>query len=280
MNRFTAPLFASLLCVSLLFFGLIAPPAQAAEQMAVIPLQHAPSENILPIVQQMVGADGTATAYGNQLIVRASPAKISEVKLLLEELDVPLRNLLISVRTSSDSSSTRSGAGVSGSIGNDNVRLSTDGRYRDRDGATVTVTRRSTAELGGGTQQIRAIEGEPALIANSQDVPRTTQYVDPWGRVVTQTQNESVTTAGLWVTARLQGNQVLLQISHQRGNVSNPNEVKRAGIDTQLRAPLGEWVPLGGVDSNSARTSQSSGYWQTSGKESAQTYIKVDVVGE
>ncbi len=270
-------LFGSMLLMATL---LITSPARAAEQMTVIQLQHAPAENVLPIIQQVVGSEGTATAYGNQLILRASPAKISEVRLLLEELDAPLRNLLISVRTTSDTSSMRSGVGVSGSVGNDNVRVSTDDRYRDRDGATVTVTRRSTSDLSGGTQQIRALEGEPAQIATAQDVPRTTQYVDAWGRVVTQTTQESVTTAGLWVTARLQGDQVLLQLSSQRGDVRDPNQVKRGGLNTQLRARLGEWVPVGGVDSSTARQSSSSGYWQTSGKESAQTYIKVEVMGD
>lgn len=272
LNR-SVPLYAALM---VLLLGAL-PPARAEGQMEVIPLQHASAEQLLPTVRALLGPDDSASAYNNQLILRASPAKLAEIRLLLQELDVPLRNLMISVRTASEASGSRSGAGISGSVGNEHVRIGTDDGMR-RDGARVTVTRRSTQERGDGSQQVRALEGEPAFIATRQDVPQTTQYVDAWGRVQTAVQRQSITTAGIWVTARLQGDQVLLQIRQERGDARDAERVKRAAIGTQLRAGLGEWVPIGGSGATGSSARSGAGHWQTGDAESAQTYIRVDLL--
>ena len=75
----------------------IALPLQAATE--VLPLNYRSADELLPIVRATLGADGKVSAYGNQLIINASPDKIGEVRDLLAQLDTAPRRLLISVDT-------------------------------------------------------------------------------------------------------------------------------------------------------------------------------------
>lgn len=260
----------------LLLLACLAAPARADQPLTLIPLQHMPAEELLPTLRQVLGEDGSVTAYNNQLILRASPGKVAEIQQLLKQLDVPLRTLLISVRTDSDMGSEQRGASVHGTIGSGRVQISNDGDPRT--GVRANVIQRSTTALGQGGQQVRAIEGQPALVGTQQNVPRRQQYVDAWGRVVTTVEQEPVNN-GFWVTARVQGNQALIEVRQQRGDIRSREDVRHAAIDTRLQAPLGEWVPLGGT-SDARQTSQSgSGRVYTSRQEAANTWIRVDVVG-
>ena len=70
-------------------------PLQAATE--VIPLNYRTADDVLGVVQSMLGSEGKVSAYGNQLIVNASPTKIGEVRVLLQQLDTRPRRLLITV---------------------------------------------------------------------------------------------------------------------------------------------------------------------------------------
>ena len=51
---------------------------QAASE--VIELNYRMAQDVLPVVQSVLGDSGRATAYGNQLIINASHDKIAEVR--------------------------------------------------------------------------------------------------------------------------------------------------------------------------------------------------------
>ena len=69
--------------------------AQAASE--VIQLNFRMAQDILPVAQSVLGSDGRASAYGNQLIVNASQDKIAELRSVLERIDIQPRRLLITV---------------------------------------------------------------------------------------------------------------------------------------------------------------------------------------
>ena len=74
------PLLASLL----LSFSL---SALAATE--VLPLNHRTSAELLPTAQAFIGKDGSVSTFENKLIVNAEPAKIDELRTLLQQLDTP-----------------------------------------------------------------------------------------------------------------------------------------------------------------------------------------------
>ena len=65
----------------------------------VVNLNNRTSADLLPVAQNFIGKDGTVSAYGNQHIVNAEPARIEGLRALLGQVDTPAKRLLITVDT-------------------------------------------------------------------------------------------------------------------------------------------------------------------------------------
>lgn len=231
-------------CLLALTLGLSL-PLQAATEL--IQLNYRTAEDVLPVVQAALDGQGKASPYGNQLVINAAPEKIQEVRDLLQQLDTAPRRLLISVDTSEASFQDRDGYRVDGSASaGDAEVIAGRGEVQGRD--QVRIIRRSTSSNSGGTQQVQATEGYPALIQVGQSVPLTTTSVGPYGQVYQNTQYRNVN-QGFYVTANITGDRVHVSISsnNDRVNQYQPGVIDTQSTDTRVSGRLGEWIPLGGV---------------------------------
>ncbi|WVM93110.1 secretin N-terminal domain-containing protein [Halopseudomonas pachastrellae] len=70
----------------------------------VVPLGYNMAENIIPAIQPMLQSNRRVSAYGNQLLIRAEPQRIDEIKALVAQLDTQPSRLMISVANSGSSS--------------------------------------------------------------------------------------------------------------------------------------------------------------------------------
>lgn len=252
-------------------------PLSAATE--VIPLNYRTAEDVLPIVQSTLGHEGRANAYGNQLIINADPAKISEIRDLLNQLDTQPKRLLITVDSSESGYGTDRGIRADGSIsaGNGQIQIG-QGEIHGRD--QVRIINRSTSSRSGGTQQIQATEGYPALIQVGQSVPLTTYGHDGYGQTYRNTQYRDVT-RGMYVTASVSGEMVHLNIStnNDRMSQSQPGVVTIQGTDTRVSGRLGEWISLGGVNEQSSGNQSDFGrYSTTQGRDDMSLRVKVDLL--
>ncbi|KPW23500.1 secretin N-terminal domain-containing protein [Pseudomonas cannabina] len=197
---------------------LIAFSASALAATEVVPLNYRTSADLLPVAKSFIGADGTVSAYGNQLIINAESRKIEELRALIAQLDTAPKRLLISVDTSD--TATRSSNGSQ-------------------------VIEYGTASRGGGVQQIQASEGTPALIQVGQSVPLTSSSTDSYGYSQNNTEYRNVT-QGFYVTASVTGDTVHLSIStnHDRMSQERPDAIKVQSTDSQVSGRLGEWITL------------------------------------
>jgi hypothetical protein len=235
-------------CLLALSLGLSL-PLQAATEL--IQLNYRTAEDVLPVVQAALDGQGKVSTYGNQLVINASAEKIQEVRDLLQQLDTAPRRLLISVDTNESSFQDRDGYRVDGSVSaGDAEVIAGRGEVHGRD--QVRVIRRSTDSRSGGTQQVQATEGYPALIQVGQSVPLTNTSVGPYGQVYQNTQYRNVT-QGFYVTASLTGDVVHVSISsnNDRVNRHQPGVIDVQSTDTRVSGRLGEWIPLGGVSQSS-----------------------------
>ncbi|MCD5995550.1 secretin [Pseudomonas sp. CDFA 602] len=203
---------------SLLASLLIAFSAHALAATEIVPLNYRTSAELLPVAKSFLGADGSVSAYGNQLVVNAESRKIEELRALLTQLDVAPKRLLISVDTSDSSAESSTGSRV------------------------ITY---GTASREGGVQQIQTSEGTPALIQIGQSVPLTTSSTDAYGYSQSNTEYRNVT-QGFYVTASVTGDNVHLTISTNRDRMSQerPDTVKVQSTDSQVSGRLGEWITL------------------------------------
>ncbi len=259
-----------------LLFSVSLPLLAATE---VIPLNYRTAEDMLSVVQSVLGDEGRVSPYGNQLVVNAPAAKIQEVRDLLKQLDTQPRRLLISVDTSDSNYQDDRGYSVNGTASASGVDIQAgQGEIRGRD--QVRIIRRSTASRGGGTQQVQATEGYPALIQVGQSVPLTTTSTDPYGRVYSDTQYRDVT-RGFYVTASLTGDLVHVSISNNNDRLSQtqPGAINVQSTDTRVTGHLGEWITIGGVNEDSQ--ADRSGFLQhrsTRGREDMTLRLKVEAL--
>ena len=226
--------------------------ASAIAETQVITLQNRTSASLLPIARDYIGITGKVSAYGNQLIVDAPAARIQSLQELLAKLDKPARRLLISVDTS-DNSPPDSNARV----------------Y-------------STASREGGTQQIQATEGVPALIQTGSTVPLTSIQTDAYGRMLSQTDYRDVT-HGFYVTANVTGNTVHLAIRTNRDRMSQERSdvVETQSTDTEVSGPLGQWITLAGISGrNISRQPPTTRTYSTQSRDDMTVRVKVDALDQ
>ncbi|MCW5625220.1 MAG: hypothetical protein KIT73_10945 [Burkholderiales bacterium] len=260
--------------------------------LEVIDLRYRNAQEILPVLQPFVGSEGSISALGNQLVVRATPQNLAELRKVLDRIDRQPRRLMITVARDVDLDRQRSGAEVRGSIGGPEASVTLPGKSGDsppgavvgngRAEARVYSSRSAGAERGG--QRVQVLEGNSAFVALGQSAPVSTRrYVQtPQGpRVVESTQYRDAVT-GFTARPRVNGDQVTVEIAGQRDQFTNPNtgatDIQR--VDTVVSGRLGEWIELGGA-TGAAEFEQDGVTWRSSeaARDTRRWYLKVEVIG-
>lgn len=230
--------------------GVAAALAAFAQPLEIIQLRNRPAEQVIPIVRPMLDRDGAITGTGFQLMVRTSPANLAQIRQMVENLDRAARQLVIEVRRDSEAGGTRFDAQGNVSIGPGSTRAS---------GSLSDSTRQSAQS---GTQQLRTQEGLPAFISagTSQLVPQRTVRRTVNGTVIEETAVPRDISSGFYVTPRVNGGTVFLDVSTQRADANpalGPGGANVSRLSSTVSGRLGDWIELGGV--NQSGGTESSG---------------------
>ena len=256
---------ASGLFFQVFFALLLATGAAAQTTVEVIPLKYRQADQLIPVLQPLLGRDASISNFQNQLVIRATPAELAQVKSVLASLDTPPRRLLITVRQDADVSGSRREAEVSGSIGNDQARVTVPGSGSreggnvvlrngdDRLRARVVDSSQASSERIGQTVQV--LEGYTAFIRAGESRPvRNRQVVrtmvnGQWVDRVVETTDYRDATTGFNVRPRLQGDRVTLDIDPQRETFDDQRRgaVNVQRVATTVSGRLGEWMDIGGI---------------------------------
>jgi hypothetical protein len=237
--RRPAALLASLL--------LVAPLFAQEPALETIPVRNRPAEDLVPVLEPLVGRGGSVTAFGNRLIVKAAPAAMREIKDLVAKLDVVPRSLWITVRQSRDVETSGRQVGASGGV-----------VVERRDGRTTTTRTEvhgafgqgSSSERGQDVQQLRAVEGRPAQIHVGREVPVPQAVVvpGPAGPEVARGSVYQEADTGFSVTPWLSGDFVTLEIRTRGDRIDDAGRVDYQQLKATVNGRLGEWISLGGLD--------------------------------
>lgn len=223
---------------------------------ALLPLEHRSAEELLPAVQALLDEGETLVAHDNQLLVRASLERINELRGILSQLDVPARQLLISVDNGS------------GRMPGYRVLAPADAPARP---APRVITAGPSDLL-----QIRASEGQPAFLELTRSEPRLgfTAGLDGTPYLL---DLESESGIGLHLVARLRGDrQVQLDLSARRGTTDPAHPGARDTLlgETRLNGRLGEWISVAGSGDLLDRRDRLT----TRGEESRPLRIRVELL--
>lgn len=251
---------------------------QAAPRTEILPLHYRSADELLPLVQSLLGSEGRVSAYGNQLIVNAEPDKLAELQELLQQLDTRPRRLLISVDSQQERSANRQGYRVDGSIDAGNVEIvGGRGEHHGRD--EVRIIKRSSRGTDSSLQQVQATEGYPAQIMVGQSVPLTSYGRDDYGYPREYTEYRDVN-RGFEVVASVQGDSVQLSIRSQQDRLGNRSGViDTQSTDTRISGRLGEWIDLGGISESTSDRHSAILSGQTGGSRQNQALrLKVELL--
>ena len=279
---------------ALLLGSFLAGSAIAQTAVEVIQLRYRQADQVIPVLQPLLGREGSISNFQNQLVIRATPAELAQIKGVLASIDTPPRRLLITVRQDSDVSGNRREAELSGSIGNDQARVTIPGSgsreggnvvLRDGDdrlrARVVDSTQAGSERIG---QTVQVLEGYTAFIRAGESRPvRNRQVVrtmvnGQWVDRVVETTDYRDATTGFNVRPRLQGDRVTLDIDPQRETFDDQRRgaVNVQRVATTVSGRLGEWISLGGIGEE--RSDDRSGILSTrSARSSEQRGVQVKV---
>lgn len=257
----------------LLMIGLSFSMIAYANELEIINLKHRSAAELIPIIRPLLGSDEMVSGMNYQLILRASPRNIEQIKGLLDSIDTMPRRLKITVMQDVDSETAARLTEVSGSLGmGRNARLLVPAGVNAGSGASVSIGQGQDSvnariistrslESDHNTQQLRVMEGNRARVASGQSVPVPQRQVvqTPWGTQVTDTTQYQEVSSGFYVLPRVNGDQVTLEVSTQNDSLA-PNQVTVPNQNTggypvtriqntssTVSGRLGEWINLGGL---------------------------------
>ncbi len=243
--------------------------------LETIALGHRPAEEMAELIRPLLDEGDAVIASRGQLIIKASPVKLAEIRALVEQLDKPLHRLMITLVQGNGLSVEWLAARVN------KARLSGEAPQVMSGGSGGHVYRLQANETGTHIQRVQTVAGKAAYIEFGEERPVLRQSIAQYGNrlIVAPDASYRKTTSGFAVTPQLVGKDIVLELSPWS------RQVNRAGggvIDTQsaamtLRAALGEWVELGGqveLGSPDQTSPQAKNYALGVGKH--KIFLKVD----
>lgn len=208
---------------------------------ALIALEHRTAEDLLPAAQALLNEGEVLVADGNQLVLRASLERINELRGILNQLDTPARQLLISL----DNGATPMP------------------RYRTREPASATPHPAPRVITAGRSDllRIRASEGQPAFFELARSEPALGFSADPH-RAPYLHDSERESGVSLYLVAHLLGDgQVHLEIGSRRSVADSfhPGARDILQSETRLSGRLGEWIEVAGAGDFAERAGLAAG---------------------
>ncbi len=240
----------------------------------VVPVYNRPAAELLPILAPLLDAADRIVANGDTLIINTLPQRVGMLTNLVRNLDNPMTNLLISVIQSRDTTAEELNAGLGGQI---NIPHNNSSAIGGQIGGSVNHFQGNDSNQN--TQTIRILDGQAAHIRAGNAYP-VSIYQDYSGATgVSQSTQYMDATTGFAVTPRLAGHQVSLDVSPWSDRLTPQGNLQVQEAETSIRANLGEWVEIGGIDETERiSTGGVFNYNNQSSQNSLRILVKVDVV--
>lgn len=238
-------------------------------------------DEVVPVIRPLLGEGETVTGLGNQLVIKAAPKRVQEIRKILAELDRPPKRLVILVSNQGTLMDASRGYRASADInlGNGRVGINSPGGPADDSRARIGVRGSNIGNTETVSQQVQALEGRKAWIGSGVQVPvhgSQRFFINGVPHERHATRLHSVR-SGFYVVPRLSGDFVTLEILQQHdgpGGAGWAYHTQSAG--TRVRGRLGEWIGLGGI--NTTRDLQAGGPGRASASQSQSTrQIRVKV---
>jgi type II secretory pathway component GspD/PulD (secretin) len=259
----------------LLLLFMVSALAWAESVVEVVPVNNRPASEIQPLLLPLLESTDQIVANGDSLIVKTTPERLQTITNIIRKLDNPLNNLMISVIQSRDTTAAQLNAGIGFDV---QIPLQQPGNVSGNVQGYYNQSQDQNKRQN--TQTIRTLEGVPAHIKVGNIVPITNYqtYQDGYGYPYQNRSTQLVeATTGFEVTPRLVGQQVMLDVSPWSDNINAQGQFQTQEANTSIRANLGEWVDIGGVNESTQSSGNTIlGYNRQSEQNNLHILVKVE----
>ena len=191
-------------------------PADQRAVIEIVRLQHRDPELIRNAILPLLDERGAISQIDNNLIISTSQANLEDLEALIDELDVPLKQLLIRVDFN---------------YAAPNVQTTDDGSQLE----TISTLRHDNP-----VQSMRVTEGEFTYFNRYQDSPQISPTFGPYGLQLQQDRQRSEQSVAL--TAEVRGDMVALEFAASMIEAGNIEQGQ--SLSSTLMVELNQWVPL------------------------------------
>ena len=263
---------------------LVAAQAAVAQSLEAIPLKFRTADDVIAIIQPLVEPGGVVTGAGDVLLVRASAANVQQIRDALAVIDRAPRHILITVGQATASHAGRTSVRGSATVGGGDVQVGVNRPPAADPGAAVAVQELSTRDDIRAVGSVRALEGSEAYVMVGESRPTSTVTVAPgWhGPAVAQTTEYRDAQTGFYVTPRVAGDRVTLEIAPRQQRFrsrAGGDVIQTQGAAATVSGRLGEWIEIGGTLETRDASETGILTWGThSGSSQYSAWVKVDAV--
>jgi len=224
--------------------------ALAATEFKIIDLQHHFAEDILPIIQPLVGNDGTVIGMQNHLIIRASQEKIIEIEKIISTFDVERQNLKITISYQNNLQTNNNNVFVSGRKRLGNVTIGANKYPRDSaEDIQLDIENNQSSTRNDSNQFINVLDGERAFILIGHSVPYTQEWVTLTRRYasIKQTTEFVNINTGFSIKPHNINDQIELEVTPRISQLNQNKYIDFEELSTIIRVNRGEWLDLSGA---------------------------------
>jgi type II secretory pathway component GspD/PulD (secretin) len=269
--KFSVRLALFAILVNAFWIATISLSLAAETELRVIPLKHRTADEVVPVVRPLLMPGESVSGMDARLIVRAAPQTFTQIERLLAEIDIPRRNLRISVRHTGEVGPAQGVQGFSGNAQRGNTRIivtngdramtgTTSGKAGPGEGEQGSSERTISTKRDTSTQTLTVLDGGRAFLHIGETISQVQPFLALAGSrlgVVAGIQYYDVTT-GFEVEPRILGEQIQLSVTPRLAFRSNQGEqaVVFQELRTQVTVKPGEWTDLGGAVESSSEVNR------------------------
>jgi type II secretory pathway component GspD/PulD (secretin) len=264
------------LLIGLALAAAFADPA-AAQDVRVYEVRHRTAEELAPLAQTVLGADGRAIAdpRTNQLVLSGSPRAVASALELLATLDVRAHMVVLRYEARSASDLDAAGVRVRWRAGDAGFRIG-DVSWPGSGPAAIALSADARRERGSQSLagELRILDGQTGRIASGDAVPITTRRIQrgPHGSLIDESTHYVSFESGFEAAPRvLRDGTIQLTLRPFDAKRAADGTARRASADTVLVLQPGTTVALGGMlreRSDSVRSASSGAGDRAAAQES------------
>lgn len=271
--------------ITILFIGYVAQAANLV--LETIDLEFRTGKEVEQSVRDILSEHSVVTANRNTLILRATPADILAVRKLLETIDMPPRQYVISVATKEQMQASRSSYQVSGSIPvtkGKTIFFNKPG-YIDTPksgGVQGNIIEKKAITTNGVSKRVRVLEGKRVFVsvANGSDGKRIVRKI-PGNRQDAEIVTVSdLNGSGFYATVNPRNHdRVVIDISSYLFRRSVASGSSSGEVGTSMYMKLGKWKKINNIQADNSENSSGLLSSNSSAKSQAQElWVRVDQV--